>query len=283
METLKKVLKHLLTIVGIGIAVLSLFKIRKANICKTLKTMRTVQTYIEKQITSFDKKDILCAFDIDLTLLQPNHPAFFIPNVKKHIRTYRSIEKCYPHLDRTLPFIYSHLNEQLIVDNDIYPFLKSLEGIKTIAFTASFTGPVLHYKRSEQLRYNQLKEKNICFEGNFPDEDFYLTECPSYRSQYPCFYKGVLCSNSENGTTTKGTVLCAFLKKIKWIPKCIILIDDREKNLRDVYKSLKENFPTVKFIGVEFLGGHMYCPQTITEKDFRQYWENCFSKANQVK
>lgn len=280
METLKNIFKNLIVILGIWLVVLSLFKIRKSGV--SLKSMKDVQSYVEKQIALFDKKDVLCALDIDLTLLQPEHPAFYIPNVKKHIKIYRAIEKPYAHLDKTLPFIYSFLHKQRLVDNGIYEFLNALKGVKTIAFTATFTGPILHFHRLEQLRYEQLKEKNICFEGNFKDEDFLLTECPSYRSQYPCFYKGVLCSNSENGTTTKGTVLCAFLRKINWTPKCIVLIDDRQKNLQDVSKSLKKEFPTIKFIGIEFLGAHQYCPESISKEDFRNYWEQRFIQASQL-
>ena len=278
----RKVIKHLIVVVGIWVAVLSLFKIKKLGVSKTLKSMQEVQLYVEKKIAPFAKEDVLCALDIDLTLLQPDHPAFFIPNVRKHIRTYRKIEKPYSHLDKTLPFVYSFLHEQRLVDNHVYDLLKVLNGIKTIAFTATFTGPMLHFKRLEQLRYEQLKEKNICFEGQFSDEDFVLNECPPYRSHYPCFYKGVLCSNSENGTTTKGTVLCAFLRKINWTPKCIVLVDDRTRNLQDVAKSLKKDFPTTKFIGIEFLGAHHYCPKTISKDDFHKYWEMRFMQANQL-
>ena len=77
-------------------------------------------------------------------------------------------------------------------------------------------------------------------------------------------------------------MLCAFLRKINWTPKCIVLIDDRTRNLQDVAKSLKKDFPTTKFIGIEFLGAHHYCPETITKEDFRNYWEMRFAQANQL-
>jgi len=258
------------------------FKVKKMGINETFTRMSDIEIYLKKRLNKYNSQDILCAIDIDLTILQPDHPAFYIPNIRKHWSTYRSIEKKYPGLDTTLPFVYSFLIPQHFVDEGIYDLLKTLRDVKKIAFTATFSGKYLDFQRLEVLRYEQLKEKNISFEGNFENEDFILDECPSYRSNYPCFYKGVLCSNSEKGTTTKGSVLCAFLRKVCWTPKCIVLIDDRSKNLKDVAKALKSDYPDIDFIGIEYLGAYSYCPQKMTQENFKDFWQDCFLKSSQL-
>ena len=258
-----------------------LSNIMKKGIDKTFDRMGKVGAYLKRHIASYDPKDVLCAFDIDMTLLQPEHPSLYVPNVRKYFKIYQSIRKKYPTLDTTLTFLYSFLCPQRIVDPEIYSVLESIPS-KKIALTATLTGPFLQFDRLDVLRYKHLKEQGISFEGNFNNEDFVLEECPSYRTHYPSFYKGVLCSNSEKGNTTKGTVLCAFLRKLNWIPKCIVLVDDRVKNLRDVYNDLKKNFPSIKFIGIEYLGAHNYCPTTTTEAEFEQFWLDCFEKASHL-
>ncbi len=277
-----RLLKVVIVFIGAWFIVGLIDKISKSGVSKTFDRMCDVETYLKKRISKYSLDDILCAFDIDLTMLQPEHPAFYVPNVKKYIKIYRSIVKEYPNLDLTLPFLYSFLIPQRLVDEGIYDVLKSLEGTKKIAFTATFSGHYLDFQRLEVLRYEQLKAKKLSFEGNFENEDFVLDECVPYRSNFPCFYKGVLCSNSEQGPTTKGGALCAFLRKVGWVPKFIVLVDDRVKNLSDVSVALKQDFPEVDFVGIEYLGGHKYCPQKISQEEFKLFWEECFKKASQL-
>ena len=276
---MKEVFKALIVFVGIFIAVNAFLKF-KNGIKRTFDQMSDVSAYLQKKISKYDRADILIAIDIDLTILQPDHPAFYVPNIRKHLKTYRQIQKEYPNMDATLPFAYSLLLPQHLVDQGIYSLIEQFKDIKKIAFTATLTGPFLDIPRLEQLRYEQLKEKNISFEDSFIEKDFILDACPSYRSYYPAYCKGVLCSNSEYGNTTKGTVLCAFLRKINWQPKCIVLIDDRAKNFEDVSKSLKEQFSETKFIGIKYTGAHDYCPEKITKEAFQSYWADTFHKAS---
>jgi len=276
---MKEIFKLLIVFIGIFIIVGLTFGLKK-GITRTFKRMEDVSHYLQKKISKYDRTDVLIAIDIDLTILQPDHPAFYVPNIRKHLKTYRQIQKEYPNIDATLPFAYSLLLPQHLVDEGIYSLIEQFKDIKKIAFTATLTGPFLDIPRLEQLRYEQLKEKNISFEDSFIEEDFILDACPSYRSYYPAYCKGVLCSNSEYGNTTKGTVLCAFLRKINWQPKCIVLIDDRTKNFEDVSESLKEQFPATKFIGIKYMGAHDYCPEKITREAFQAYWEDCFHKAS---
>lgn len=241
--------------------------------------MSEVGAYVLNKVKHYDTADVLCAFDVDLTLIQPDHPACHVPNIRKYLKAFRDIERQYPNLDASIPFCYTFFEPQHVVDKEIFDVLEQLKNIPKIAFTATPTGPFAEVKRLEVLRYQQLMEKQLQFECNFPEDDFILDECPAYRGTKPAFYKGVLCSNSENGVTTKGSVLCAFLRKLNWAPKLVILIDDRSKNLRDTAISLKKDFPNTKFVGIEYLGAHDYCSQRLTQDVFKNYWSTCFAKA----
>jgi hypothetical protein len=144
---------------------------------------------------------------------------------------------------------------------------------------ATLTRPFEDYQRAENMRYTQLNQYGINFENTFTEKDFLLTNCPAYRSNYPSFYRGILFSNGERGMTTKGTVLCAFLKIIDWTPKCVVLIDDRVKNLDDAKKSLRVQYPQTQFVGIEYQGACRYCPQTMSAEAFEQFWSDCFQSA----
>ena len=241
--------------------------------------MVDVGKYILKKIKNYNPEDVLCAFDIDLTLIQPEHPACYVRNLRKHLDVLMDIQSQYSNLDPSIAFSYTFEEPQRIVDRGIYGVLERLKHISKIAFTATPTGPFENVKRLEVLRYQQLLEKQLQFKCNFAEDDFILDECPSHRGTKPAFYRGILCANSENGTTTKGSVLCAFLRKLNWTPKLIILIDDRSKNLSDTSIALKKDFPHTRFIGVRYTGAHDYCLQNISQEAFRDYWSNCFSKA----
>lgn len=254
-------------------------KLYHPGITKTFRHMSEVGRYILRKIKNYDSADVLCAFDIDFTLIQPDHPACYVPNIQKYIRILKDIESEYPEIDPSVAFSHIFAEPQRVVDKDIYPLIENLKDVPQIAFTATATGPFEDIKRLEVLRYKQLLEKQLQFKCNTTEDDFVLEECPSYRGTKPAFYKGVLCSNSERGTTTKGSVLCAFLRKLNWTPKLVILVDDRSKNLRDASMALKKDFPHTKFIGIRFLGAHDYCPRDISPKDYRNYLSNCFSKT----
>lgn len=276
---LRTCIKLMLVFIGSFVLVGLLSKFCQPGITKSFDRMSEVGAYVLKKVNPYQPEDVLCAFDIDLTLIQPSHPACYVPNIRKHLKIYRDIERQYPNLDTSIPFSYTFLEPQHVVDAGVYDVLTQLQSLPKIAFTATLTGNFENLGHLEVLRYQQLLEKQLQFQCARAKDDFVLDECPAYRGTKPAFYKGVLCSNSENGMTTKGSVLCAFLRKLNWTPKLVILIDDRSKNLRDVSASLKKDFPHTKFIGIKYLGAHDYCPQSITAEAFRAYWLNCFTKA----
>lgn len=245
-----------------------------------LSSMKEVGVYLQQQIARYDPQQVLCLFDIDMTLLQPDHPAIYLPNVRQHSDIYHALQKQYPEQDVSLTFAFSFLLPQRVVDPDVYEILQNLS-VKTISLTATLTGDFLG-TRMEVRRYQHLKEKNFSFERTFPQTEIVLRQCPSYRGYYPVFYKGILLSNSERGLTTKGTVLCAFLKTIGWTPQCVLLVDDRVKNHADMEEALQATFPQTHYIGIEFTGAENYCPQPISATDFQAFWQGCFEQTDRL-
>jgi hypothetical protein len=248
-----------------------------------VEKMSAVQAQVDNLLKSYKGEDILCAFDIDGTLLQTDFPAAYIPNIRQHLDIYRALTHRYKQVDPTLACMHALKLPQRLVEEDSLKLIRYLKekNIKTIAFTATLTGPFEDYQRVENMRYAQLKQYGINFENTFTEKDLRLTNCPAYRSNYPSFYRGILSSNGEQGTTTKGTVLCAFLKIIDWTPRCVVLIDDRVKNLNDAKKSLCAHYPQTQFVGIEYQGACRYCPQTVSAEEFEQFWSDCFTKCSQ--
>lgn len=280
LKNMKKWFRWLFLIALTGYIVSLMVQVKKQELeFKKIAHMEEVGPYILQHIGSVAPGDVLCAFDIDMTLLIPEHPACYVPNLRKHIEIYRSLQKQHATLDATLPFVWCFTHPHRLIDKGIYTTLETLKGMKKIACTATFTGPYMHYPRLEVLRYEQLKKQEISFEDAFGAQDFVLEECPTYRSTKPTYYRGVLCTNSEQGTTTKGSVLCALLRKLQWTPKCIVLVDDRLKNLTDTEEAFRAQFPQIKFLGIQFTGAALYCPQDISEDDFRAFWTHCFDEA----
>ncbi|MDR2768950.1 MAG: DUF2608 domain-containing protein [Puniceicoccales bacterium] len=249
-----------------------------------VEKMSAAQEQMDDLLKSYKGEDILCVFDIDGTLLQTDFPAVYVPNIAQHMEVYRTLARRYKQVDPTLAYMHALKLPQRLVEEDSLKLIQHLKekNIKTIAFTATLTGPFENYQRAETLRYAQLNQYGINFEHTFAEKDFLLTNCPVYRSNYPSFYRGILFSNGVQGTTTKGTVLCTFLKTIDWTPKCVVFIDDRVKNLNDAKKSLRVQYPQTQFVGIEYQGACRYCPQTVSAEVFKQFWSECFQSAAKV-
>lgn len=268
-------------ILGILLGLRVAYKIHTRYHGIVVNSMNEVQEQCHKLLSKYKPQDILCLFDIDMTLLQPDHPATYIPNIKKHFNALRKIYNKHRGLDYTVPFMLTLALPQHIIDPASPQFIAQLQsrGVKTIAFTASLAGPIDQWKRAECMRYEQLCHYGMDFNKSFKEQELLFDNCPKYRSSYPCFYRGVLCSNGEKGPTNKGSVLKAFLERIQWTPKCIILIDDRNRNLKDVDLCLKKDYPQIQFVGIEFQGARHYCPIRICKQDFERFWRTYFDKS----
>lgn len=254
------------------------------------QNMHIVEQHIDKLLAQQSPKDLLVAFDIDMTLTQPDHPAVYYHNLKTHRAIYMELMSTLTPAERDRKVTLTvQLLPQRLVESDTPLIIKKIQetGTKTIAFTASLAGPLFfdpaHSKnpqRIEALRFEHLQKANINFEQSFGAQDFILDHIPAHNDQYPVFFKGILCANGEQGKdSSKGDVLIAFLKKMDLHPKTIVLIDDRMPNLESVAHALTIHYPQIKFLGLEYQGAFDYAPQSISAEDFRKFWEDLTKKS----
>ncbi len=248
------------------------------------KSIDDISARVLKILETVNPKEVLLAFDVDMTLTQPDHPATYYPAILKYIVDYKNILETLPEGKKDFPNMLALNLPQRLVDINTPKVVEALrlKNIKMIAFTASLTGKFGNISRFEVVRYQNLKKFGLNFEDSFKDyPDISLTNCKPYpySKNYPVFYQGILCSNGENGKTSKGDVLLEFLKAVNFSPKVVVIVDDRKKNLEDVEKSLKNTYPNTEFIGIEYQGALEYAPKEISNEEFKKFWQNLAQEA----
>lgn len=283
--------------VTLGMIMASLITIGSSSVqaeILSLKTMTEVQEKFDAILESYPADDVLGAVDIDMTLIQPDHPATYYPALKKHrdvyVRIFEKLSKA--QQDMTNTFVVKMFPQRL-VESDAPQIIKNLQQkIKVIAFTATLTGKFSDLAdKAIFLRWDQLQQKGFDFTKSFEEcrQCVAFTEIPQYAGSHPMFYHGILSSNGE-GQSSKGETLIAFLKyiaskypekdgKAGYYPKVIVLVDDRMRNLREVQEKLKAYDPSIVFIGIEYQGAYSFAPQDISREDFKKFWEDIAEKA----
>jgi hypothetical protein len=258
------------------------------------KTMKDVQAKIEEVLEKNSPEDVWVPFDVDMTLIQPVHPAAYYPNVKKYRDIYKSI------LDTLSPVQIDVMHSLVVltmpqkwVEEDTPRIVEDLQarGVRTMAFTATVTGKLKGYaKKAIFIRRDQLQKVGLDFSSKLTQFPLCVSfmDFPRYAGSYPTFYHGVLSSNGER-KVSKGQTFVAFLKhmgpkhQVKvgmgHYPKVIIFPDDRMKNLEDVEKHLKEYDSSIQFIGIEYQGAFSYAPEDISKEDFQKFWQSFAEKA----
>ncbi len=255
------------------------------------KTMLDVRKKIDTLLLQHTANDCLVAFDIDMTLLQPDHPAVYYPNLRKHASVYKAIMATLnpEERDRKATLTVQILPQRL-VEQDTPAIVHEIQakGVPTLAFTASLCGPLLYTTakisstatRIEALRLEILKRYDFHFEEVFHTDTIVFDEIPAHNYQHPLFFKGILCANGEQGKgSDKGSVLVAFIKRLQLSPKVVVLVDDRMPNLEAVDRALKHYDPSIAFLGIEYQGAFAYAPDSISEEAFRAFWEDFARQA----
>ncbi len=253
--------------------------------------MLNVRKKIDELLLQHTANDCLVAFDIDMTLLQPDHPAVYYPNLRKHAGAYKAIMGTLSPAERDRKATLTvQILPQRLVEQDTPAIVHSIQakGIPTLAFTASLGGPLLYtttkathtHTLIEALRFEILKGFGFHFEGVFKTSSMVFDEIPAHNSQHPLFFKGILCANGEQGKgSDKGSVLVAFMKRLQLSPKMVVLVDDRMPNLEAVDRALQNYDPSIEFLGIEYQGAFEYAPESISEEAFRAFWEDFASQA----
>ena len=247
----------------------------RADVC-ICHSVEEIDKYLTDKIAEYNSDDVLCVFDVDDTLITLDHS--LVQYLDKYGAVYKKLLKKYHRvtdmdLRRCLP---TYVKSTELGTSE---WLKSLP-YKKIALTASPTGKCADGTLMTEYRYQELKERGITFETTF-DTQFIELKALTCKGQHPTYHKGILFSLQKlTGETSKGTVLCTFLKKIGYTPKCVVLIDDRQINLDTVQTELETHHPNTKFIGILYTGTKKDEPSdVVTEDDFRKGAEELFKKC----
>ncbi len=260
------------------------------------KDMHDVAVLAQKLLETHQPSDILIAFDIDMTLTQPDHPAVYYPNLKAHAGLYQEIMATLSPAERDRKVTLSvQTLQQRLVQADTPLVLKNIQkmGVKTIAFTASLAGPLFfqqpHPEQSlpckdlhtiEALRFEILKSFDMRFDQGFETQALVFDQVPAHNGQHPVFFKGILCSNGEQSkASSKGAVLVAFLRKMNLHPQVVVLVDDRKPNLESVQQALSTHYPDIRYIPIEYQGAFDYAPHAMSARAFQQFWEALAQKS----
>jgi hypothetical protein len=253
------------------------------------KAMKEVQTKIEDVLKTHKAEDVLMAFDIDMTLTQPDHPAVYYPALKKHVNVYKSIVgQLTPAQKDLTSTLTTQVVPQKLVEKETPKIVRNIQkkGVKVIALTSSLAGKIKAFPdRMAFLRRDQLQKMGFDFTKslkNFVAVMEFL-DFKKYAGGHPMFYHGFLSTNGE-GDVSKGELLIALLRHVGphyackarkpgFYPKVIILVDDKKKHLENAEAHLKSYDPSIKFIGIEYEKSFTYAPQDISKEDFQKFWE----------
>lgn len=204
----------------------------------TLKPVDSLDPIIE-ELNKADK-ETLVIFDVDYVLLVPKD-LIARPSGRELRRTlFPKIEKEIgkERLDYLLSILRSQGGSEL-VDGRLPELLKNLQSrpVKVIALTGQGYGPIGIIKDEGSLRVQELKKLNLDFRNAFPSLKSFVLNIPTPKHQPPLCREGIIFTDHSS----KGEALIAFLQKVKWSPKKIIVIDDGSEHLEHIQEALKSN------------------------------------------
>lgn len=214
---------------------------------KTVSSMSEVPNLVDKFLSENPGENgCWVVLDVDYTLTMPA----MIHESKKCAISKESLSKVVVGIKDSKQFdrvISSTLFfPQVLIDEQTPEILYGLRkrGVNVFALTAAVGS-----EKHKQIRFETLRTIGINFSGAFSFTEASLDDIKPYSGQCPSFSNGVLYANGERDpNNNKGRVLASFMKKIKQSPSCIVVVDDRKRNLEDIEKSLENT--NIKFLGV---------------------------------
>ena len=261
---------------------------KEENSIISVRSIHEVQAKVEEILKTQKAEDVLVVLDVDMTLTQPDLPGAYYPALKKYHQVFKSIFKNLSEAQKDVALTLTAQLPQRLIEKDSPKVVKDLQtkGVRVIAFTASLSGS---WKNSKNKTIFKRRDKlqTMGFNFPFPGRVVSYMDFPKHVDGYPMLYHGVLCSNGENNGIGKGKVLEAFLKQVgvnkngtkNYVPKVVLVVDDKKANLEDVQRVLAISHPEIKFVGIEYQGAFNYAPEDVSEVDFKTFWQGLADKA----
>ncbi len=242
-----------------------------------VKTVDELQSYFVDA-----DPNTLAVFDVDMVLVQPDNPAFQMPNIKRYGHIAKRIMGELPS-DKQMVFLalMTVSSKTILIDDKMPSLFHTLivKKVPAIALTANLTGEFCGIKNMQMWRYNTLKELGIDFSKTSPAKTpIVFSELTSYRGNYTTYIDGMMFVNGKD--VTKGEALIAFFDKAGYRPSKIIFVDDREENV----KSVEQAAATlgIAYTGIHFLGAGYYPSQQISEEQFEAEWRSLATRAQSL-
>ncbi len=253
-----------------------------------------VEHLLSPLLTQHHPKKVLVLFDIDMTLTQTDHPAFYYKNLKKHYALVKKTLDSLTPLARDETLSATVYFPQKLTDSAFPAFIKKLQDqdVLCLALTSRLVGPLQPQDvPMEKHSYDTLKALDIDFEKGwfFKEKDHFdlsLVLKKAYRTYFPTYYKGILVNNGERGPYEKIDTLLAFLEYAWRVrPEVIVLIDDKKENLEKMAKGLAtsnkvypKNLPL--FVGIHYKGAENLDARPIDETGAKDFWQQCLRRAH---
>ena len=259
----------------------------------SVRSIHEVQTKVDEILKTQQAEDVLVVFDVDMTLTHPDHPATYYPAIKKYQHTLKTIFSDLTPAQQDMALTLTTKSPQLLIEKDSPKIVKAIQDkvVRVIALTESLSGHRDDHKNKTVFKRRDSLQK-MGFNFPFPGRVVSYMNFPKYVDGYPVLYHGVLCSNGENNGIGKGKVLGAFLGQVGmtknsrygsgYVPKIVIMVDDKEKNLVAAQEALAADFPAIQFIGIEYQGAFDYAPKNISEADFIKFWQSLADQAKKI-
>jgi hypothetical protein len=227
----------------------------------------------------------LAVFDIDMTLIQPQEPAFQMANIYKHGDVAKRVIQSLPHEKRDIFFSLTTLSsESVLVDENTPDHLETLSdnGVISMALTSALTGSLEDVSSLEEWKSEDLRSQGIDFGFLLSHLDrIVFFELPSYRGNYPTFLDGIMFTNGSS--CSKGKALIAFLRFSGLKPQLVIFSDDKLDHVKDVEAELLAYDPSIQYKGLHFLGALHFPTPHLSKEAFTDRWEEVAARALELK
>lgn len=263
-------MKSILKCVLFGLALASIGPLQG----RELHSFKDIDSEIAHITKQYPPEDILVLFDVNYTLLFVDHPAMFIPNIKKHANEMQIVmDGLSKEQQNVVIGLATKTKPQKVVEECIPDVVHRLQnkGIKVLAFSAALSGDLKGLDSKEWFN-SALKSFGMDFSLSFPNvKSFIFDDFSLYANSYPKYHEGIVLTNKSD----KGAVLVSFLKRIGYHPKVVILIDNKKSNIDEMEVTLKAFNPSIEFIGLDYNRGQQYSPQEIDDDSFLKWWKEC--------
>jgi hypothetical protein len=191
---------------------------------------------IERVIYNAGSNNLVVFYDIDDCLTMPINPACLpCSYAKRHKAEFSSLTAHLSPVESSIVWNLKYTEHGArLTEPGIPDILKMIQesDVKTYGLTASMAGKIGDVTESNhRRRVAVLKDLGIDFGQR--DLEFVFDEFPPFHESPPVYYNGVCFSQTsgDHGSTTKGELIIALLRRLKMKPTHVMLVDDSKRNL----------------------------------------------------